>query len=91
MLDVFSSVIDTYTLSLRFLQESSSSGRWTYLVLYYFKLVANVTLIPYTCIDNHLNAGGGGKMSVHSSNCLAPIAGLQLLLDNHKVLDYHDG
>ncbi len=35
MLDVFSSVINTYTLSLRFLQESSSFGRWTYLVLYF--------------------------------------------------------
>jgi hypothetical protein len=87
MLDVFSSVIDTYTLSLRLLQESSSSGRWTYLVLYYyFKIGDKCYLNTYTCIDNHLNAGegGGGKMSVHSSNCLAPIAGLQWLLDNHK-------
>ena len=60
------------------------------LILPTLKSVANY-LNTYTCIDNHLNAGGGGKMSVHSSNCLAPIAGLQLLLDNHKDLDYHDG
>ncbi len=91
MLDVFSSVVNIQT------KLEVSSGEQLFwkmdisgLILPTLKLIANVTLLPIPALTT-ISMQGGGKMSVHSSNCLAPIAGLQLLLDNHKDLDYHRG